>query len=47
VRAIAVELAAAPVAAEHPGNGGGAEAALPEQAERVSFRKGDLAIQHR
>ena len=36
----------AAVASQHPGNGGGTQAPLAEQSQRVSFCEGDLAIQH-
>src|SRR5712671_1891125 len=48
-RAVAPDLAAdrAAVAPEHPGDRGGAQAASPQYAQRISFRAGDLVIHHR
>jgi hypothetical protein len=45
---IAAHLAAdrAAVPAEHPGHGGAAQTALPQQSQGVSFCEGDLVIRH-
>jgi hypothetical protein len=49
VRAVALDLAPdrAAVAVQEPGDRGGRQPALTQQTQRVSFRKGDLAVQHR